>query len=224
MRKVAIVGSGKITNKEAPFDDPSFEIWGLSRNYQWMPRIDRYFELHNIDLVIRPQEYAQSWLEALRKMGSRLYIQKPTVDLRQAQTFPLEELLNRFGRNFRSTVSYLIAYAIILEVSEIAFYGIHMDTEEEYTIQRENAEFYVRLAEYLGIKITCPNGTAFMKREAPLYGYEHDTAYYFVRSKIDYMQQKAELHRNKIEKEKQQLWHSQGCLEALKHINDSILY
>ena len=50
MLKVAIVGSGELTSRQAPFDDESWEIWGIGTNYLWMPRFTKYFELYSRDL------------------------------------------------------------------------------------------------------------------------------------------------------------------------------
>src|SRR3989337_3939853 len=45
--KVAIVAFSKTTRHFAPFDDPTWEIWGLNEEYrfQWMRRWDRWFQI-----------------------------------------------------------------------------------------------------------------------------------------------------------------------------------
>ena len=45
---------GKLeTNYEAPFDDPSWEIWSMNKHAdeQFIPRVDKWFDIH-----IEPQK------------------------------------------------------------------------------------------------------------------------------------------------------------------------
>ena len=50
-KKVAIVGFAD-TRNQAPYNDPTFEIWGLNDLHSHIPRYDRWFDIHtreNID-------------------------------------------------------------------------------------------------------------------------------------------------------------------------------
>lgn len=46
--KVAIVGFHELTRDKAPYDDPTYEIWGCNEEYRfdWLKREDRHFQLH----------------------------------------------------------------------------------------------------------------------------------------------------------------------------------
>jgi hypothetical protein len=48
MKKLALVGMNNRTCRNAPFDDPDFEIWTLNEAYvnKWMKRYDVLFQLH----------------------------------------------------------------------------------------------------------------------------------------------------------------------------------
>jgi hypothetical protein len=49
-KKVAIVGFAE-SWKLAPFTDPLVEIWGLNELWKYVPRWDRWFELHDADTL-----------------------------------------------------------------------------------------------------------------------------------------------------------------------------
>ncbi len=52
-RKVAIVGFASSTRMMAPWQDESYEIWGLNSLYAFIPRWSRWFEIHPRALVDR---------------------------------------------------------------------------------------------------------------------------------------------------------------------------
>ena len=49
--KVAIVGFCDSSRAAAPYENPEFEIWGLNRGYIFMPRADRWFDMHSADII-----------------------------------------------------------------------------------------------------------------------------------------------------------------------------
>lgn len=46
MRRIAILGTGPRSRGDAPYDDPSVEIWTIARGMYIPPRVDLLFELH----------------------------------------------------------------------------------------------------------------------------------------------------------------------------------
>jgi hypothetical protein len=49
-KKVALVGFAD-SWKLAPFDDPTVDVWGLNELYKYVPRWDRWFELHDAETL-----------------------------------------------------------------------------------------------------------------------------------------------------------------------------
>src|SRR5574342_383368 len=45
-KSVAIVGFADSCRELAPFDDPAWEVWGLNHLARYIPRAERWFEIH----------------------------------------------------------------------------------------------------------------------------------------------------------------------------------
>ncbi len=151
MKKVAIVGVGG-SFKEAPFDDLSYEIWGLNHYYNRYSRWDLWFNLH--------YDYEKE------KHITRLnYPYSQVLKLRTLQKG--NELKNKY---FASTVSYMTAYAIIKGYDEIFYAGCDFETEDESrTKQRECLEQWISFAQGRGLKIRIAQNSPLC-RETGLYG------------------------------------------------------
>ena len=66
---------------DAPFDDESWEIWGVSAKGEHVTRADRWFELHR--LSGEPKEWRDLWREMLKgfTQDMDLYMLYPESDL-----------------------------------------------------------------------------------------------------------------------------------------------
>jgi len=194
-RKVAIVGFAD-TYKSAPFDDPSVEIWGINELHRYLPRWDRWFELHareNFEIKgNRDQEQHVRWLQTYHQHspGKPLYMRERFEDIPAGEVYPLAAMARLFfesrGRApyFTSTIGYMLALALAegrdaqlqpdgsgRHVEWIGLYGIDLAADSEYAEQRPNAEYFVGLAEGLGIQVVIPNSAALMRGDH-LYGFE----------------------------------------------------
>jgi hypothetical protein len=167
-KKIAIVGT-TISLKDAPYNDPSWEIWGLNGAYQAMPRWDRWFDMHDMDII---KKYHQpQYFDFLKLAGSKLTLNHKSEEYPEARIFPWQDLVAKYGDYFTNTVSWLIALAIDEMPDEIGLWGINMAQESEYGIQRPSCEFFLGIAQGKGIKITIPDSSELLK--APfLYGYQ----------------------------------------------------
>lgn len=166
--KVAIVGFSA-SWKRAPFDESDWEIWGLNEGYKFMPRWDRWFELHQRQVNLNDEGPAHIW--KLAALTCPIYMQRHFPDIPTSVAFPLEEILKTFPRKyFTSSFSYMMAWAILEKFEEIGIYGV--DTaDEELGSQRPSLEYFIGIAEGKGIKVTIP-GESSLCRAPFLYGYQ----------------------------------------------------
>ena len=177
-KKVAIVGFAE-SWKLAPFTDPTVEIWGLNELWKYVPRWDRWFELHDAEtLGITKRDLSEGevkrhleWLAA--QSGKPIYMQPQFCDGRfpAAVPLPLDELIAQFGRYFTSSIGYMVAMAIRDAYDWIGLYGIDLASDVEYRFQRSNAEYLVGLARGMGKTVVIAE-TSALCRGGHLYGYE----------------------------------------------------
>lgn len=178
-KRVALVGFAE-SWKDAPFNDTGVEVWGLNELWKYVPRWDRWFELHDADtLGVTKRDLTEGevkrhleWLHA-QPAGKPIYMQPQFCDGRfpGAVPLPLESLIAQFGKYFTSTIGYMIAMAIRDGYTWIGLYGIDLASDVEYRHQRANAEYLVGMARGMGIEVVISPSSAICKG-GHLYGYE----------------------------------------------------
>jgi hypothetical protein len=196
VRKVAIIGFADSYAK-APFDDLSVECWGINELHKYLPRWDRWYELHSREafevLGDRNQEAHVAWLRSQPGVGQPghkpIFMRELFADIPAGIRLPLEELsdrfFTRFGQRpyFTSSIGYMLAMAIAEgrnaqfepidedAVGWIGLYGIDLASDTEYAEQRPNAEYFIGLARGLGIEVVIAEGSALLRADH-LYGFE----------------------------------------------------
>ncbi len=179
-KKVGILGFAE-TWKEAPFDDPDWEFWGLNELWKYVKRWDRWFEIHDgetlgitkRDLSEGEQKRHIEWLS--RDHGARpIYMLPHHCEggrFPNAVAYPLDAMVNTFGRYFTSTIGYMIALAIAEDFTTIGLFGIDLASDVEYPNQRPNAEYLIGIARGQGREVIVPDQAAIL-HAGFLYGYE----------------------------------------------------
>ena len=160
------------TFADAPFDDDSFEIWGM--NYLWRKfegvenaRADVWWEIHTPHT--RTDEHLD-WLEACQMP---VIMQETHLTIPNSVKYPLDEIIKEYGRRyFLCTMNYQIALAMYMGYKEIHMYGFNMILGDDL-IQRWSVEYWLGRAEQSGIKIFLPDDCDMLKSPY-LYGYEAD--------------------------------------------------
>lgn len=157
--KVAIVGLWSETHDLAPWDDPSWEKWGLGWDADVF-QLDRVLEIHQEHDWEGwvPPDYVQRL-----NMVPRLYLQEPHPGLPNAEIFPIAEVAKTTGDYFSSSIAYLLALAIHEGAEEIGIYGVAMESGEEHGYQRPNVEYLVGFARGKGIKVHIPEQSPICK-------------------------------------------------------------
>ena len=172
-KKVAIVGFASNSLHQVPWDDPSFEIWGMNQGaMNFKRRADRWFEMHLPEATpdIRDPEYL-TWLKNLTipVYMIDLYDYAPT-----SVRYPIEEAIKLAGRDyFMSTVAFMCAIAEMEDFQEIHLYGINLAIGDEYFYEKPNAEWWLGRLAAQGRKIVIPRASSLLK-QLKRYGYEID--------------------------------------------------
>jgi hypothetical protein len=179
--KVIIVGFAP-SYVETPWgeDAENTEIWCLNEFYKVADkipgfRVDRWFEIHDVQ---SPSKSVPEHQAFLKQCPVPLYMWKKSPEYPNSEKFPLTEMIEYFeakgylgNRYFTNSVSLMVAYAIFLGFKELSMYGIDMATSGEYQAQRPSVEWWLGLAEGLGIKVFIPPTSDILKC-TQIYGFE----------------------------------------------------
>jgi hypothetical protein len=178
MKRIAIVGFAA-SYREAPYDDPSVEIWGMNELWKYLSRWDRWFELHPRGVFAKEGDRDQAahvaWLQQLD--GTKpVYMLEAHADIPGSVAYPLAAMTAHFfpGQDrpyFTSSIAFMLALAIAEQPDWIGLYGIDLASETEYANQRSAAEYFVGLARGRGIEVVIAKGSALLKSSA-VYGYD----------------------------------------------------
>ena len=172
--KVALVGFAAGTKALAPYDDPTWEIWGLNQLYRHVPRADRWFDMHvNFD---KENVEGTDHLGWLAKCPIPIYMVARHPEFPHSIRYPVEHMITKYGDYFTSTISFMLALAIEEGFQEIALYGIDLVVGTEYGYEKPCADFWMGIAIGKGIKITLPTGSALCA-QTHRYGYQTEPNY-----------------------------------------------
>ncbi len=177
---VSIVGFAEGHLMQAPFDDDSYEMWGINRLHTNKETEDkkfhRWFNLHDLEKFHGEDK---EHLAFLKEFDGPVYLRQQDLgkfDIPNAVPFPADELVNNFGGYFNNTISWLIAFAIALEPKELGLFGVDMAQDAllnaEYASQRPSCEYFLGLASGRGITIHLPKGSDLLKSTHGLYGFD----------------------------------------------------
>lgn len=210
--KVAIVGCSQ-SKTLAPFNDPSFEIWGMNNLFPHLPRATRWFEIH--DIAFENNTYLRrngkdfrgqpvgEYLEQLGKWAEEnncpVYMQRKWDLIPTATEFPVQQMLDSFGGYFTNSVSWMLALAIAEGFKEIHVYGVDMAVDTEYHHQRPSCEYFLGVAAGLGIKVVIPAEADLLKTRW-LYAFQEKEAQDWSR-KVKMMKQTVVEKKDRINKE-----------------------
>lgn len=186
-KKIAIVGKAPSTIADAPYNDPEWEIWGLSDLilHKACVRWSRWFELHDPegwhpdDACPRRQKWHPKYWEFLTAdhQGKPIYLRAPHPEIKSGVIFPHQKLIDRFcikdkhGRRqayFTNTVSWMLAMALDEGATHISVFGVDMAQQEkgvksEYAFQRPSCEYFIGVAHGMGVEVYIPENSDLMK-------------------------------------------------------------
>lgn len=193
MKTLAIVGSHPNTRDNAPWDNPAVDIWVFNEapNQAWVKRWNACFQLHDATIYTNPNNRTDpghwAWLQ--QPHGKPIYMQAVDARVPDSKRFPLDEVCSKLLKNltrndgneikrlkyFTNTIAYALALAIFQGYERIMLYGAEMQSNTEYSYQRDNVAFWVGLAAGRGVSVEIHS--AFNLFDQPLYGYDGDLNY-----------------------------------------------
>jgi hypothetical protein len=157
MKKVSIIGRGPGFERAILDQENGYDIWapstacGSTTSAEGIfPGLfaigvepNKIFQLHQ-------RKVFEPWLK--EKSASVVLIQSD-VFYPACQVLPAQELVDKHGFRFGSSLAWMIAYAVELGYEEINIHGAHMAHETEYGIQRDTLFYFVGYAEGRGVKV-----------------------------------------------------------------------
>jgi hypothetical protein len=182
LNKLAIVGSGKNTRENAPFDDPSFDIWVFNEaaNSEWCKRWTACFQMHEPEIYkgVNTKD-PQHWQWLQRRHGKPIYMQEIDAQVPDSVRFPLDEAKELAGvQMFPTTFAYMAALAILQGYEEIRIFGVELSASE-YEYQANGYLFWFGfLRGKLGAD-KVDSAVLYLDKNifnVPLYGYEGNYA------------------------------------------------
>ncbi len=212
-KKVAIVGCAD-SRDQAPYDDPTFEIWGVNNLFLQLDLTKlagrlRWFEQHTFSfdgLFFRRRGKKDfrgtpvvQYMSGLAQIGCPVYMQQPWPQVPNAVPYPLEDAIKKFGRYFTNTISYELALAIMLGFEEVHIYGVDMAVADEFMQQRPSVEFFIGILAGMGKKVYIPDEADLLKTRF-LYGYEEPFTDQF-NAKINKTHAQMAVRHNKAQQE-----------------------
>lgn len=162
--KVALCGLWAETRNMIPWDDPSWEKWGLTWDRDVM-RMERAFEMHDI---CEWSKYAPAdYIDRLQMMP-RLYLGEAHPEVPRGVVYPFDEVGAITGDDWASSIGYMLALAIYEGAQEILLCGVNMEAGDEYAYQRPNTTYLIGLARGRGIKVHVPEQCSLLKYRGEL--------------------------------------------------------
>lgn len=173
VRKITILGFAD-SRVNAPYADLTWEIWGCNDVYAHVPRVDVTFEVHHLmGLGNRRNPQHEQWL---RSGKMPVWMTQAHPEFPTSRPVPYDVLLQKFPRGyFTSSIAVMLAMAI-LEIKneapwseekwdrgEIALFGIDMSHSTERMSQKPCVEYYVGVADGLGIPLFVPENCDLCK-------------------------------------------------------------
>lgn len=174
--KLAIVGMARSSRSEAPFEDYSFDLWGLNEalSMDWFKRKDptAWFQIHPKwdfqRLFNRNDPKHWQWLQQSHPFP--IFMQYDYRDVPSSVRYPLEQVIDLGGQYLTSTPAMMLALGILMGYKQIGIWGIEMQHESEYGYQKPCMEYWLGIAKGLGIQIYLPPNCALLRGN--LYAYE----------------------------------------------------
>ena len=172
-KRIALIGSAPSSIHLAPYNDPSWTIWGCSSGAaQHVKRLDAWFEIHPFSTPDVPREYmTPDYVAWLQRLTVPIHVIEPVEELPTSVAYPREEMEQKYGQYFfTNSIAFMFAMALEQNPQEIGLWGVDMSAVEEWSYQRPACHHFVQLARDRGIKVTVPPQSDLLHAPAP-YGF-----------------------------------------------------
>ncbi len=160
------------------------QTFGVNRAFRFR-QIDVGFAFDLIGgptgMSIRDLDRGTDFLKEVGQAGIPYFFGAPDHDHAMPPNmiqFPIQLLLRELGVvNFTSSIAYMMAYAIVMDVRKINVYGVDMwcgNNHPEYNFEKPCLDYLLGMQQGRGIQVVMPASAALMDRNAmlhSLYGY-----------------------------------------------------
>jgi len=191
-RKIAIIGAADLTRDKSTIKRiQDYELWSLNNLFIDCEGIqfDRWFELHHFTrrgsrYIRRGQDNygnfstIKEYLQAINELDTLVYMQKPLAPIKKSVKYPFQNVMRTFKtKYFGCSFAWMIALALYEHlngqpITEIRLFGAHLTTYEYY-FQRPSTEYFLGMAQGMGIKLRMSNSCNLLK--APwIYAYKEN--------------------------------------------------
>lgn len=240
-RKIALVGTHP-SGIGAPFNDPSWEVWGVSARADYFTRADRWYEIHRIDGTFEGPGEADHWRGELRKQCAERLIGQPQSGpvpiymiypdpVGEIREFPHQALMDRFGSFFMTSTFSWMTSAAIAELcppltfaepgSAIGIWGIEMEYGTEYRHQRNGFRHFLKVAEHLGINIVRRPAGGLIYEPVPYPFWQDDPVLCKLAERNKEAVKKANAKEASMLATRELIAHNRGQQEALNKLNET---
>lgn len=176
-RRVGIVGGG-IDPDSLIERGKGFELWSVNNLYSQFEyvKFSRWYELHDIkeeadgtltrrdipSYPIRSEQTVARHLERIDELDIPVYMQREWKQVRNSRIFPFEPIMDKWGKYFGCSFTWMVAQALMEGVHELGFFGVLLQGNEYY-FQRPSLERMIGYAEGIGVKITIDETSDMLK-------------------------------------------------------------
>jgi len=188
MQKLAIVGSHPKTRMDAPFADLSYDIWCFNEAVEVykFPRWTACMQMHRKENYTASSNWVDDfkalnthhweWLQQDHGADHTIWMQAADERVPNSKAYPLAEIMAQPWAKrkwFTSTAAFSLALGIYLGYKTIEIYGVELTSNTEYYAQLHNWQYWVGVADGLGIDLILKSGE--MHFTDRLYAYEGET-------------------------------------------------
>jgi len=174
---VAIIGLDALTRTDAPWNDASWDIWGLNgahqcqdihRDYIGRFRADRWFQIHPMQ-TWSPDE--REWFEFAERLSVRTVVRRQEFDVSPAlekerflQPYPIDDVLKAFpGAALVNSFGLIIPPALLEGYERIGLFGVELRAVgRELLIERPALFHWLGYAAGQGVQIIVPPRSTLM--------------------------------------------------------------
>lgn len=237
MKKIALLGSAPSSIQLAPFDDPTWDIWACSPGARpFLRRLNAFFEIH----LYEPHQpwFHIDYVNFMAGLPCPVYMLEPLAHIPNSVAYPKQQVLDytygymidhegisrpaKFNPNdFGSSLSWMLALAIMQRPDEIGLWGVDMAAGEEWGPQKDGCLALIHVARSVGIKVTTPPESDLL-RPVPLYGFrEADPMFIKLSKRMEELSNQLNHWESVYQDADRKRFYYKGALEDAMHVRQT---
>lgn len=170
-KRIAIVGYAQAHRHLAPLKaEDNWTVWAVNElGMEQAGVYHAWFNLHRAAELRRDYPKNVEWL---KNCTAPVFTLDEMPEIPSNEIFPVDLVKASVPQPyFRSSIAWMVAYAMMYKIEEIGIWGVDMLYHSEYGYQKPNLEWLLGIAQGKGIKVTLPDNCALLQGSY-LYGVE----------------------------------------------------